>query len=63
MALRLVKTVPVGFKDVETAKRDVNTLEQSYRYFSNAQDRAGQHHTLEMFKLIENSRAKCRSEK
>lgn len=38
----------LGFKDVETAKRSVNTLEQAYRYFSNAQDRAGQHHTLEM---------------
>ena len=38
----------LGFKDVETAKRSVQTLEQAYRYFSNAQDRAGQHHTLEM---------------
>lgn len=38
----------LGFKDVETAKRSVNTLEQAYRYFSNSQDRAGQHHTLEM---------------
>jgi hypothetical protein len=38
----------LGFKDVETAKRGVNRLEQSYRYFSNSQDRAGQHHTLEM---------------
>lgn len=38
----------LGFKDLETAKRGVQTLEQTYRYFSNAQDRAGQHHTLEM---------------
>jgi hypothetical protein len=38
----------LGFKDVETAKAGVKTLEQAYRYFSNAQDRAGQHHALEM---------------
>lgn len=38
----------LGFKDIETAKNSVRTLEQAYRYFSNAQDRAGQHHTLEM---------------
>lgn len=38
----------LGFKDVQTAEKSVNTLEQAYRYFSNAQDRAGQHHTLEM---------------
>ena len=44
----------LGFKDVETAKRSVNTLEQAYRYFSNSQDRAGQHHTLEMSMLMMN---------
>jgi hypothetical protein len=38
----------LGFKDVSTAEKGVHTLEQAYRYFSNAQDRAGQHHTLEM---------------
>lgn len=38
----------LGFKDVRTAQSGVRTLEQAYRYFSNAQDRAGQHHTLEM---------------
>lgn len=44
----------LGFRDVETAKRSVQTLEQAYRYFSNAQDRAGQHHTLEMSMLMMN---------
>ncbi|MGI8789002.1 MAG: hypothetical protein ACR2HG_14765 [Pyrinomonadaceae bacterium] len=38
----------LGFKDVFTAQNSVRNLEQSYRYFSNLQDRAGQHHTLEM---------------
>ncbi len=38
----------LGFKDVLTAQRSVRNLEQSYRYFANNQDRAGQHHTLEM---------------
>ncbi|MEK7723824.1 MAG: hypothetical protein AAB336_05715 [Acidobacteriota bacterium] len=38
----------LGFKDVATAEKSVHTLEQAYRYFSNSQDRAGQHHTLEM---------------
>ncbi len=38
----------LGFKNVETARRSVMTLEQSYNYFANQQDRAGQHHTLEM---------------
>jgi len=31
-----------------TAQRSVRNLEQSYQYFANNQDRAGQHHTLEM---------------
>jgi hypothetical protein len=38
----------LGFKDVLTAQRSVRNLEQSYNYFANQQDRAGQHHTLEM---------------
>lgn len=38
----------LGFKDVETARRSVRNLEESYRYFDKLQDRAGQHHTLEM---------------
>lgn len=38
----------LGFKDVETARRSVGNLEQAYRYFDKLQDRAGQHHTLEM---------------
>ncbi len=38
----------LGFKDVPTAERGVQTLEQAYRYFDKIQDRAGQHHTLEM---------------
>ncbi len=38
----------LGFKNVETAERSVKVLEGAYRYFDNQQDRAGQHHTLEM---------------
>lgn len=38
----------LGFRDVLTAQRSVRNLEQSYSYFANQQDRAGQHHTLEM---------------
>jgi hypothetical protein len=38
----------LGFKDVETAKRGVDNLENGYRYFDRIQDRAGQHHTLDM---------------
>ena len=38
----------LGFKDVETAQTSVRNLEQAYRYFENNQDRAGQHHTLEL---------------
>jgi len=38
----------LGFKDVLTAQRSTRNLEQSYRYFADQQDRAGQHHTLEM---------------
>ena len=38
----------LGFKDVFTARRSVGNLQQAYRYFANVQDRAGQHHALEM---------------
>jgi len=38
----------LGFKDVETARRSVRNLEEAYRYFDKLQDRAGQHHALEM---------------
>ena len=38
----------LGFKNVESAERSVRVLEGAYRYFDNQQDRAGQHHTLEM---------------
>ena len=38
----------LGFKDVKSAQRSVKELEGSYRYFDDRQDRAGQHHTLEM---------------
>lgn len=38
----------LGFRDVMTAHRSVRNLEESYRYFAGNQDRAGQHHTLEM---------------
>ena len=38
----------LGFKDVETAARSVELLDNSYRYFEYLQDRAGQHHTLDM---------------
>ena len=38
----------LGFKDVFTARRSVRNLEESYNFFADNQDRAGQHHTLEM---------------
>ncbi len=38
----------LGFKDVFTARRSVDNLEESYNYFADGQDRAGQHHALEM---------------
>ncbi|MDM7923340.1 MAG: hypothetical protein QUS14_13670 [Pyrinomonadaceae bacterium] len=38
----------LGFKDVETAMRSVGVLEAAYRRYDMKQDRAGQHHTLEM---------------
>lgn len=38
----------LGFKDVFTARRGVENLERIYNQFADAQDRAGQHHALEM---------------
>lgn len=38
----------LGFKDVLTARRSVNNLQDAYNYFADRQDRAGQHHALEM---------------
>lgn len=38
----------LGFKDVFTARRSVENLENSYNHFADTQDRAGQHHALEM---------------
>jgi len=38
----------LGFKTVEAAERSVDTLDRSYGFFDRIQDRAGQHHTLEM---------------
>jgi hypothetical protein len=38
----------LGFRDVHTAHRGVRTLENGFQYFSRIQDRAGQHHTLEL---------------
>ncbi len=44
----------LGFKDVETAQKSVRSLERTYQYFDRQQDRAGQHHTLEMGMLMLN---------
>src|SRR5215218_5554606 len=41
-------TGKLGFKDVESATRSVEVLDDAYRYFDHIQDRAGQHHALEM---------------
>ena len=38
----------LGFKDVETAQRSVDLIDQLYHQFDTAQDRAGQHHALLM---------------
>lgn len=38
----------LGFKTVEAAERSIETLDRSYSFFDRIQDRAGQHHTLEM---------------
>ena len=38
----------LGFKDVLTAQRSIRNLEEAYRLFADRQDRAGQHHALEM---------------
>lgn len=38
----------LGFRNVFTARKSVRVLEEIYWHFENNQDRAGQHHTLEM---------------
>ncbi len=38
----------LGFKDVETAQRSVDVIDQRHRQFGVAGDRAGQHHALMM---------------
>ena len=38
----------LGFRDVATAERSVAVLDGAYRYFEARQDRAGQHHALDM---------------
>lgn len=38
----------LGFRNVFTARRSVRVLEETYWQFEDRQDRAGQHHTLEM---------------
>ncbi len=38
----------LGFKDVLTAQRSIRNLEEAYYHFADRQDRAGQHHALEM---------------
>ena len=38
----------LGFKNEETARRSVESLENGYRQFEQQGDRAGQHHALEM---------------
>ncbi len=44
----------LGFKDVKTARRSVRELEKTYNYFRRKEDRAGQHHALEMGLLMLN---------
>jgi hypothetical protein len=41
-------TGKLGFKDEDTAKKSVALIDQLYRQFAFAQDRAGQHHALAM---------------
>jgi hypothetical protein len=38
----------LGFKDEETARQSVELIDKLYRQFEYAQDRAGQHHALQM---------------
>jgi hypothetical protein len=38
----------LGFRNVFTARQSVRNLEETYRHFEANQDRAGQHHALEM---------------
>lgn len=44
----------LGFKDVKTARQSVRELEKIYQYFDRKEDRAGQHHALEMGLLMLN---------
>lgn len=44
----------LGFKDIKIARRSVRELEKTYRYFDRQEDRAGQHHALEMGLLMLN---------
>ena len=38
----------LGFRNVFTVRQSVRSLEETYRLFESNQDRAGQHHALEM---------------
>lgn len=38
----------LGFKDIETARESIETIDRLYRQFEFAKDRAGQHHALSM---------------
>ncbi|MGB9181267.1 MAG: hypothetical protein WCB68_18695 [Pyrinomonadaceae bacterium] len=38
----------LGFKDEETARESIETIDHLYRQFEMAKDRAGQHHALQM---------------
>ena len=42
----------LGFKDEEKARESVELIDQLYRQFEYAQDRAGQHHALSMALLM-----------
>lgn len=44
----------LSFKDENTARNSVENLEKLYQIFERRQDRAGQHHTLEMALLMLN---------
>ena len=48
MSIRNTFQGKLGFKDVATAERSVGLLERVYRILKRVQDRAGQHHSLEM---------------
>lgn len=42
----------LGFKNEETARRSVETIDQVYRQFEEQRDRAGQHHAMSMALLM-----------